>query len=91
MKILQWTFGMIASISVIAILLITAFEIGAYSNYGWYKKTYDKYGVLEDLDMKMDDVMYITEEMMAYLRGNRDDLEVNTIVNGEKTENDGSY
>lgn len=86
MKTLQRTFGMIASIAAIVILLITAFEIGAYSDYGWYEKEYEKYEVLEDLEMEMEDAMYVTEEMMAYLRGNREDLVVDTIVDGEERE-----
>lgn len=86
MKIIKFGLGIFISIATILILLITAFEIGAYSNYGWYEKTYEKYGVLDDLDMKMEDVMYVTEEMMAYLRGNRDDLIVETKVEGEERE-----
>lgn len=86
MKILQRIFGMITSIAAIVILLISAFEIGAYSDYGWYEKEYAKYEVLADLEMEMEDAMYVTEEMMAYLRGNRDDLVVDTIVNGEERE-----
>ena len=86
MKILQRTLPTIISITAIVILIITAFEIGAYSNYGWYEKAYEKYGVLDKLDMKMQDVMHVTEEMMAYLRGNRADLVVETNVDGEKKE-----
>ena len=36
--------------------------------------------------MEMKDVMCVTEEMMAYLRGNRADLVVDTIVAGEERE-----
>ena len=86
MKILQRVLATIISITAILILLLTAFEIGAYSDYGWYKKAYEKYGVLDDLDMKIQDVMHVTEEMMAYLRGNRADLVVDTIVDGEERE-----
>ena len=86
MKILQRVLATIISITAILILLITAFDIGAYSDYDWYEKTYEKYGVLDNLDMKMQDVMHVTEEMMAYLRGNRADLVVDTIVDGEEQE-----
>lgn len=86
MKTLQRTFGMIASIAAIVILLISAFEIGAYSDYGWYEKEYEKYMVLDDLEMEMEDALHVTEEMMAYLRGNRNDLVVGTIVDGEERE-----
>lgn len=86
MKNLQRVFGIAASIAVIVILLITAFEIGAYSDYDWYEKEYEKYKVLDALEMEMEDAMHVTEEMMAYLRGNRADLVVNTIVDGEERE-----
>ena len=33
--------------------------------------------------MEIEDAMYVTEEMMAYLRGNREDLVVDTVVAGE--------
>ena len=86
MKIVHWFLGMTAILSVIVILLISSFEIGIYSDFGWYDKEYEKYNVTEDLEMKMDDVMDVTEEMMAYLRGDREDLVVWTTVNGEKQE-----
>lgn len=86
MKIVHWFFGMTAILSVIVILLISSFEIGIYSDFGWYEKEYEKYNVTEDLEMKMDDVMDVTEEMMAYLRGDREGLVVWTTVNGEKQE-----
>lgn len=86
MKKLQKIFGIIASLAVIVILFISAFEIGAYSDFGWYEKEYTKYEVLEELEMEMEDVMHVTEEMMMYLRGNREDLVVQTVVDGDERE-----
>ena len=86
MKIIQHGLATIISVTAIVILFITSFEIGAYSDFGWYESAYEKYGVLEDLDMEMEDVMHVTEEMMAYLRGNRVDLVVDTVVDGEERE-----
>ncbi len=86
MKVLHKIFAVFAGISMLVILLITSFEIGAYSDYGWYEKTYTKYNVLEDLEMEMPEVMQVTKEMMSYLRGNRADLVVDTIVDGEERE-----
>ena len=40
--------------------------------------------VLDDLEMEMQDVMDVTEEMMAYLRGDRKNLEVKTVIAGEE-------
>ena len=86
MKVLHKVFATIASISMLVILLITSFEIGAYSDYGWYEKEYEKYNVLADLEMEMPEVIRVTKEMMSYLRGNRADLVVDTIVDGEERE-----
>lgn len=86
MKILQRGLAIIISITAIMILLITAFEIGAYTDYGWYERSYEKYGVLDDLEMQMEDVIHVTKEMMTYLRGNRADLVVETNVDGEVRE-----
>ena len=70
----------------IIVLLISSFEIAAYSDFGWYEKEYVKYDVLSDLEMEMQDVMEVTKEMMKYLRGNREDLVVNTVVDGMERE-----
>lgn len=82
MKKLQWAAGIVLSFSIIAILLITSFEIAMYSDFSVYEKEYEKYDVLSDLDMTMEDVMHVTREMMVYLRGDRDTLSVVTTVEG---------
>lgn len=86
MKVLHRMTGIIAGVATIVFLLITAFEIAAYSDYGWYEKAYEKYQVLDELKMDMPHVMEVTEEMMGYLRGNREDLVVYTVVDGEDRE-----
>lgn len=82
MKKLHWCAGIILGFSVIAALLITSFEIAMYSDFDVYRYEYEKYDVLSDLDMNMDDVMYVTHEMMDYLRGKGDTLSVMTTVEG---------
>lgn len=86
MKVFHHALGLLASFALILVLLITSFEIGIYSDFDWYQKEYEKYDVLTDLEMEMEDVMDVTNEMMAYLRGNREDLVVNTMVNGAERE-----
>lgn len=86
MKVFHHVIGLIASFALILILLITSFEIGIYSDFEWYQKEYEKYEVLTDLEMEMEDVMDVTNEMMAYLRGNREDLVVRTMVDGVERE-----
>ena len=84
MKKLHWCAGIILGFSIIAALLITSFEIAMYSDFDVYRQEYEKYHVLSDLDMTMDDVMYVTHEMMDYLRGEGDTLSVVTTVEGEE-------
>lgn len=85
-KIIYYALGIAASIAMIIILLITSFEIAAYSDYSWFEKEYLKYEVLDDLEMEIEDVMHVTYEMMDYLRGDRVDLVVDTVVAGEERE-----
>ena len=86
MKIVHRILGLAAALAMIVVLLITSFEIAAYSNFNWYLKEYSKYEVFDDLEMEAEDVMYVTEEMMAYLRGNREELVVETVVDGNERE-----
>ncbi len=80
----EWLLGIVLSFAVILILLISSFQAAMYMDFGFYEKEYKKYDVLSDLDMEMEDVMYVTQEMMAYLRGDRETLEVVTTVEGKK-------
>ena len=84
MKKIHWFAGIILGFSIIAALLITSFEIAMYSDFDVYRQEYEKYDVLSDLDMTMDDVMYVTHEMMDYLRGEGDTLSVMTTVEGKE-------
>ena len=84
MKKLHWCAGIILGFSIIAALLITSFEIAMYADFDVYQREYEKYDVLSELDMTMDDVMYVTHEMMSYLRGEGDTLSVITTVEGRE-------
>ena len=84
MKVVHWVIGMIFSFSLIAALLFTSCEIAIYSDFDVYEREYEKYDVLSELDMTMDDAMYVTHEMMDYLRGDRETLSVVTDVDGKR-------
>ena len=58
-----------------------------YWTPGYFEKEYAKYNVLDSLpSMTMDDLLHVTDEMMDYLRGDRDDLHVTTTMGGEQRE-----
>ena len=84
MKITHRVFGFLYSIALILILLVTAFDVACYADYGFFEKEYEKYGVLHDLSMEMDDVMDVTEHMMDYLRGREESMQIRTRVDGRE-------
>ncbi len=86
MKHLHNLLGIFCGIALMIVLFITSIEAVAYWTPGYYEKEYTKYNVLEAVDMEMEDLLEVTEEMMAYLRGNREDLHVPTIVGGKPRE-----
>lgn len=86
MKKVHWATGIIFGISIMAVLLFSGMEIAIYSNVDVYEKEYKKYDVPSALDMTMEDTMYVTEEILSYLRGDRDKLTAVTYVEGEKQE-----
>lgn len=86
MKLLHNLLGVLCAFALMITLLITSVEAVTYWTPGYYEKEYAKYNVLESVDMEMGDLLDVTHEMMAYLRGNRADLHVPTIVGGQPRE-----
>lgn len=79
--------GIVCALCLMVIFLITSVEAVAYWTPGYYEQEYTKYDVLDDLpEMTMDDLLDVTHEMMAFLRGNRDDLHVYSNIGGEYRE-----
>lgn len=86
MKIIHYALGILFAFCLMITLLITSVEAVAYWTPGYYEKEYTKYRVTEDVHMEMDDLLDVTREMMAYLRGDREDLHVPTVVDGQPRE-----
>lgn len=76
--------GIIFSIALVMVLLITSFEIGAYGDWDFFQKEYEKYSVADDLGMEMPDIMATTKYMMSYLRGGEEELVFVTRIEGEE-------
>ena len=87
MKHLQRFAGILTAFCLMIILFFTSVEAVVYWNPGYFEKEYTKYQVLDDLpSMTMDDLLDVTSQMMAYLRGKRADLHVTTHMGGETRE-----
>ena len=86
-KTITYAAGIFTAFWLIIAFLITSVEAVAYWTPGYYEKEYTKYQVLNDLpEMTMDDLLDVTDQMMAFLRGNREDLHVYTTMGGEYRE-----
>ncbi|RDY29105.1 TIGR01906 family membrane protein [Lachnotalea glycerini] len=86
MNKVNYCVAILGSIACIIILFLTSFKFVLYSDIGFYEKEYTKYGVLEEVKMDMQDVLYVTQEMMNYLIDKRDNLVVETVVDGQQRE-----
>ncbi len=86
MKVLHNFLGVLWAFSLVITLLITSVEAVTYWMPGYYEKEYRKHQVLDNVPMEMDDLLEVTDEMMAYLRGDRENLHVPTIVGGQERE-----
>lgn len=86
MKKLHNTIAIAAMFLIIIAVLITSFQIAIYGDpeYKFYRNEYVKHEVEKDLQMEITDIMDVTEKMMDYLIGEREELSADTIVNGEE-------
>ena len=85
MKQTQEISAVIMMFLLIGVLLLTSFQVAIYgdSQYRFYEREYKKYQVADSLNMTMDNIMDVTDQMMAYLIGKKAELSVITDVDGE--------
>ncbi|SFG71808.1 TIGR01906 family membrane protein [Oribacterium sp. WCC10] len=90
MKIIHHTFlGFIFSIMLIFINFVTSFEAVCYWTPDFYRNEFIKYDVTGSLktwmgeSMKLDDMCYVIDQTMVYLRGDRENLIIETNINGK--------
>lgn len=85
MKVVDKFIAIIAMFVLIIAFLLTSFQIAIYGEpeYKFYEKEYAKYNVTESLNMKMEDVMTVTDHMMDYLIGKEAELSIVTDVDGK--------
>lgn len=86
MKVVHSIAGIFCALSLIVVLLISSIDIAVYANIGYFEKEYKKYNVMEKVNMKQKDLLFVTKEMMSYLRGQRDNLYIETEIDGKQQE-----
>lgn len=82
-NLLAWAAGILCTFCLMIIFLITSVESVVYWTPGYFEREYTMYNVPETVSMEMNDLLYVTDEMMMYLRGDgRDDLNISVPVDG---------
>lgn len=86
MKKIQNILAVLMMFFIIAAALLTSVQIAVYGDpqYAFYQSLYEKYKVADELDMEMEDIMEVTDYMMAYLIGEEDELSIVTDVDGKR-------
>lgn len=77
--------GTLTGLCALVVLLFTIAQAVVYTP-AYFEREYTKYGVPESIGIRLPDLMDVTEEMMDYLKGDREDLVVVTEINGETRE-----
>ena len=84
--------GIIFSVMFIFIIFVTSFEAVCYWTPDFYRKEFIKYDVTGSLEtwmgetMSLDDMCYVIDQTMIYLRGDRENLIIETNINGKTTQ-----
>lgn len=86
MKVIHILASVFCVIALLAVMLISSIDIAVYGDIGYFQKEYQKYDVLKNINMNEKDLLYVTEEMMSYLRGNRNDLHIKTTIDDTEQE-----
>lgn len=78
-----YVLAVIASVSFIIAAIVISVEINI-SNNDAFMKEYELCGVADTLGMEMEDIEYVSQEMMKYLYGQKEELVVYTKMWGQE-------
>ncbi len=86
MKIVHILAGIFCVISLLVVILISSVDIAVYGDMRYFQKEYCKYDVIKNVNMEEKELLFVTEEMMSYLKGKRDNLNIEAVIDGEQQE-----
>ncbi len=78
-----WTLGILTAWLLLIALLLSCVQWRVSSNE-YFRKQYAKHHVTEDVQMEMDDLLLVTDHMMAYLFDTESDLQIETTIDGKE-------
>ncbi len=72
--------GVLVGLALMVVLLFSSVEFVVYHMDGYFEKEYNKYEVTKAINIEMEDLLLVTDEMMDYLKGEREDLVIYTKI-----------
>ena len=86
MKIVHILAGIFCVISLLVVILISSVDIAVYGDMRYCQKEYRKYDLIKNVNMEEKELLFVTEEMMSSLKGKRDNLNIEAVIDGEQQE-----
>lgn len=84
-NILHGILSFLSGFALIIILFFTSIQAIIFWFPGYFQYEYQKYHITETVGINMDDLLKVTEEMLAYLEGNRSSLaDIKTTIHGKE-------
>lgn len=80
-KWLNTLISFLLGLMIFIILLLTSIELIAF-NRSYYIWHFENYQIMTSTGMSLDDLMYVTDEMLNYLEGERDNLIILAPIHG---------
>ena len=80
---MKWIAGYAASVCILLIIVAQSIFIPTFHMVSFFSWHYERYNVPETIGIDKEELMYVTAQLLDYMRGRRDDLVVYATVNGE--------
>ena len=80
---MKWIAGYAASVCILLIIVAQSIFITTFHMVPFFSRHYERYNVPETIGIDKDELMYVTAQLLDYMRGRRDDLIVYATINGE--------
>lgn len=75
-------FGVLSILLLFLLVLLFSIEIPAYTK-AFYSYEFERNHVCEAVSMKKDDLLLVRDQMIEYLKGNTDTLQIEVAIDGE--------
>lgn len=82
-EITAYVFSVVNSLALMVVIFLTSIELTAF-DLAFYKKEYSKLNTPEVIGISEQDLLYTTEQLLAYIRGTRDNLMIRAEINGRQ-------